>query len=137
MPSKKELFELIESMGKTSFTKGEVKEFVHSVSGTRAERYPNIFKKGDMVSNGVGVKKRPCVVVKVCREMLYMIPLSSTKDVLNMCESKSRFMEDGYFSAGMSVVTVEYAQENFIGVYDNNKLLNIAIKKLKESIEGL
>lgn len=133
MPTKKELMGIIDSQKKEMFTKGEVKTFINSVL-TADSKSPKSFKKGDVIANGVGAKTRPIVIIKVVGSLLYGIPLSTTKDELNMSESKSRFMEDGYFSKGISVVTFEYAIENFIGVYDNMKLLNNAISLMKSEI---
>jgi hypothetical protein len=136
MATKQELYDIIESSVKQSFTKGETKGFVHSVGGAMFGQ-PRYFKKGDVIANGVGAKKRPCVVIKVEKEFLYLLPLSSTEDELNLCESHSRFFADGWFTRGVSVVSKDYAVDNFIGVYDNIKLLNKAIKLTKQEIQGL
>lgn len=136
MPTKQQLYDIIDSSGKISFTKGEAKDFVCAVSGTAAN-IPTYFKKGDIVVAGVGLKKRPCVVIKVCLDVLYLIPLSTTEDSLNLMPFRSRFLGEGFFSKGVSVVTIEYAKENFTGVFDNPKALNAAIKKIKEEINSI
>lgn len=136
MPTKKELMSLIDGMSKTEFTKGEVKSFINSVNTTDSMP-PTEYRKGDVIANGVGAKKRPMVVISIVGNMMYGIPLSSTQDEFNLSESKSRFMGDGWFSKGVSVVTKEYADENFIGVYDNMKLLNKAIELMKNEISKL
>ena len=136
MASKQEIHDLIDSTSKTSYTKGEVKSFIQSVGGAQYGR-PRYLKKGDVVSNGVGAKKRPCVVVKVDKDFVYAIPLSTTEDELSLCASSSRFFDNGWFTRGVSVVSTDYAIDNFIGVYDNIKLLNKAIKLTKEEISRI
>jgi len=136
MPKKEELYAQLEQMSKPSYSKGEVKGFIHSVSNDNIQS-PSVFKKGDVILNGVGAKKRPCVVVKVLDELLLAIPLSTTKDAMNICESKSRFFLDGWLSCGVWAITKEYAKDNFAGVFDNNKDLNKAIGIMKEMVSKL
>jgi hypothetical protein len=130
MPTKKELMSIIDSQQKGLYTKGEVKTFINTIV-TADSKPPLKYKKGDVIANGIGVKKRPIVVIRIIGELLFCIPLSTTKDEFNLCESDSRFMGSGWFSKGLSVVSKEYANDNFIGVYDNPKLLNKAIHQLK------
>ena len=136
MASKQRLYDLIDSSSKPHFTKGEVKGFINSVGGAQFG-LPKYLKKGDIISNNVGAKKRPCVVIKVFTDVIYAIPLSSNEDELNLCKSKSRFWGDGWFSCGIIAMTKTYAMDNFLGVYDNPKLLNKVIKLSKQEINKI
>ena len=136
MPIKSELIEMVSVMSKQQFTKGEVKSFINSVS-SRPDEQPSKIKKGDVIYNEMGGKKRPCVVVKVFKDFVFMIPLSTTFDELNLIQSRSRFFKKGWFTKGVAVSKKEYAIQNFMGVYDNPKLLNKAIKLMKEEINSI
>lgn len=92
---------------------------------------PSVLKKGDVIRVYAGVKQRPCVIIKVKTDMVICIPLTSTENVNNLCYGKSRFYGESFFSNEYKVVDVENAKRNFIGVYDNTKCLNNAIKELK------
>lgn len=83
-----------------------------------------------------GTKPRPNVIIKIIDGMCYGIPLTSTQDFMVLCESNtSRFFtiegKPTFFSLGMSVVTMEYAMDNFLGVFDDNKGLRFAKNELK------
>lgn len=98
---------------------------------------PSQIKRGDVliVRNGAKQKARPSVVIKVFEDKCIVIPLTSTKNVHNLCESKSRFFGEGWFSNVYDVVTISHAKQVFAGVYDNPRLVNVAIKELKKFIE--
>jgi len=98
---------------------------------------PKIIKKGDVVLVHQGVKPRPCCVVKVVGDTVCYIPLTSSDNIHCLSESSSRFWGDGSFCKTFDICTLEYALDNFIGVYDNPKLLNRAIKELKEYITDM
>jgi hypothetical protein len=93
---------------------------------------PCRIKKGDVITSFEGTKSRPAVVVKVLRDstILYM-PLTSTENVHCMTPFKSRFFGEGCFAKSINICTEEYALEFFIGVFDNTRALNQAIKELK------
>lgn len=95
---------------------------------------PKHLKKGDIIKNGVAFKVRPCVVIKVEKDIVYSIPLSTTENSNNLCETKSRFFENSYFSKSIVSNTIEVALKNYTGIYDNSKHLNKVIKQLKETL---
>lgn len=136
MPSKEELYTQIDASTKPSYSKGEVKGFIYSVSNERV-RSPKTFKKGDVILNGVGMKRRPCVVASVIDKMMYCIPLSTTEDHMNILPHNSRFFEDGWLSNGLWAIHEDYARENFAGVFDDMTSLNKAIKIMKQIVEKL
>jgi len=109
-----------------------VKKFVDEVTHD-IDNAPDSFKKGDVIKlQTVGSNKnRPSVIIKVCSEYVVSIPLTTTESVHCLSESKSRFFKNGFFSNTYAVTPIKVAKENFIGVYDNHKLLNLAIKELR------
>ena len=89
-------------------------------------------KKGDVYTAAVGSKKRPVVIAKILDDIVLGIPLSTTKDELNLYKSSSRFFKDGWFSKQLISASKQYAYDNWVGIYDNHKRLNIAVKELKK-----
>jgi hypothetical protein len=62
------------------------------------------------------------------------MPLTSSENVHCGTPYKSRFFGEGCFSKTISVCTEEYALFNFIGVFDNVRDINQAIKDFKKLI---
>lgn len=96
---------------------------------------PNKIKKGDVIISFEGVKKRPCVIFKVKKDgtCLY-IPLTSTDNLHCLSNFSSRFFGEGCFTKSFSVCSEEFAIDNFAGIFDNIKDLNLAVKELKKFI---
>lgn len=93
---------------------------------------PSNIKKGDVFTSLQGTKPRPCVVIKVLRNRTVVyVPLTSTENIHCLTPYNSRFFGEGCFSRTISVCTEEFATTNFVGVFDNMKDLNEAIKELK------
>lgn len=136
MSSKSEVIELIDSS--KTYIGSKCKEFVGMVHCEERLHPPKKWKKGDVIRVRVNMsneKTRPSVVIKVCKEYLISIPLTSSEDVNTLCESVgSRFFKDSYFCNNYVLTPISYSDENFLGIYDNNKSLNLAIKKLKDFI---
>lgn len=116
----------------TTYIGTAVKAFVNEVS-FETQYFPSQLKKGDVIKVNCqdSGKIRPSVIIKVTSEFTISIPLTSTENVHNLCESSSRFFKDGFFCKNYVVTPIEKAVNNFIGVYDNPKLLNQAIKELR------
>lgn len=115
-----------------SFIKQEIIKSDFKTLSKKAHFRPTYIKKGDVITCHQGVKSRPSVIIKVQKDgTCIYIPLTSTENVHCMTESKSRFFAEGCFSKSFSVCTQEFALDNFVGVYDNMKYVNKAIKELK------
>lgn len=99
---------------------------------------PSEIRHGDViVVNSVSQKCRPCVIVKVLKDRTCIyIPLTSTDNIHCMTQFKSRFFGEGCFSRSLSVCSEEFAIENYVGVFDNMKAVNSAIKDFKEFINS-
>ena len=119
----------------TTYIGTKVKEFVNSVSCENSPQVPNLYKRGDVIKvrvNATSDKPRPSVVVRVTKDYLVSIPLTSVDDTNSLCESTgSRFFKDCYFCNIYVIILLYIADINFIGVYDSPKSLNNAIKQLR------
>jgi hypothetical protein len=105
------------------------------LGGLRGVQRPCKIKKGDVITAYEGTKARPAVVIKVLKDGTVMyIPLTSTDNIHCMSPSSSRFFGEGCFTKSINVCSKEYALEYFVGIYDNMKALNLAIKSIKEFI---
>lgn len=135
MPSKQRVLEDIDKIDKPSVSVAMLRHFVTSV--TMEIEPPKYYKKGDVIQFEAGLKPRPCVIVKLEEEIVYAIPLSSTCDEINLCESRSRFFGRGFFSKTIVAIKTKYCNEHYLGIYDNPKLLNKAIKLLKQEINNI
>jgi|TARA_R110000782_G_scaffold80930_1_gene160114 hypothetical protein len=131
MPSKKDILEELSKTTKNQYSKGEVKCFVTAVS-SEGERKPSKLKKGDVFKYHIGAKIRPVVICKVVGGLVLAIPLSTTEDNMNLCESKSRFFGDNFFGKQIVTVAYDHAMDNFCGVFDNNTSLNKAVRLMKQ-----
>jgi len=90
---------------------------------------PQYIKKGDVIRLHQGSKPRPCVVTKVLKDRTVLfIPMTSTENIHCMTPFKSRFFGEGCFCRNFDICTEEKAIENFVGVFDNMKAVNQAIK---------
>lgn len=130
MPTKDEIMKSLDTDGKKSYNKNEVKAIVSSIK--REVSRPSELKKGDVYVTNVGGKKRPVVICRVVGDIVVGIPLSTTEDALNLIPFISRFCGDNFFNKELITSTYEHAMENFSGVFDNDGAINKATKKLKE-----
>ena len=149
MPSKEKV---VIGITKNSYSKSEVQHLINSITHLESQqaeieqlktgwaerekefkkqRAPKELRKGDVIVITTSNKNRPAVVIKVLKELVVCIPLSTTQDSYNLAPSKSRFFREGYFSNHIITIRKELALEYFAGVYDNSRLLNNAIKEMR------
>lgn len=114
----------------TTYIGSQVRCFVNEVT-CDSSIVPTHLKKGDVITTYSGVKSRPATIIKVCKDYVIAIPLTTTNNVHALCESQSRFFKKGWFCNQYVTVPIELAFESYIGVYDSPKLLNNAIKELR------
>ena len=91
---------------------------------------PKYLKYGDVVTVSIGAKSRPAVIIKIIENSVIAIPLTTAKNHNFLMESKSRFLKDGYFCNSYTVMSKDDAIEKFIGVFDDDKMLNEAVNQL-------
>lgn len=125
---------VLEGLKEKGYSFAEVKHIIGTITCVE-NCAPSEFKKGDVFIQKVGVKSRPVVIIAVEEDIVYGIPLSTTEDELNLCESSSRFFGEGFFSKTLVSASFEYIRGNFAGVYDNPKVVNKAIRELQKIAE--
>jgi len=115
------------------------KELIHLIKSITLEpkTIPSKIKKGDVYLSVTGAKARPHVVIKVVKDIAYSMPLSTTQDSLNLMPYNSRMFGTGYYSKSIVSSKIDIVKRSFIGVFDNPKELNIAIRTLQSLILSL
>ena len=135
--SLKQLSDLLKTRaGWGDLSPNDIGELIESLSSKKKKDFeiPNRLKKGDVFYQEVGTKRRPVVVVGSNSEVVFGIPLSTTLDELFMLEGSSRFFGNSYFTNQIISAKPEYVRENFIGVYDNHKIVKDALIKIKSIV---
>lgn len=116
-----------------SYGYNDVKEILESITAIGTSKLkPTNIKKGDVFRAFTGKKNRYHCVVKVTKDVVIAIPMSTTEDCITLSSFKSRFFGENYFSTCLTTHCLEEAVENFCGVLEDNKSLNNAIKELKQ-----
>lgn len=134
MSSKSEV--LAKVINTNTYIGSKVLQLINEVTCEDSPTIPQSYKKGDVIrvrvnKDGSG-KPRPSIVIKVTKEYLVSIPLTSAQDINTLCESTgSRFFKDCYFCNTYTITPIDRANESFLGVYESPKSLNNAIKELK------
>lgn len=138
MPSKQVV---LNSITPRTYGYAEVKSLVNSVSVAVdssevavTKHKPPYPKKGDVFKMFTGMKNRPVVVAKVLSDVVIGIPLSTTEDYLNLHGFKSRMFGENFLSKNIVVTSHQSVVENFIGVLEDPKNLNTAIRKMQDFI---
>lgn len=131
MATKQEIIEQV--IPHQQYVGTKVRGWITALSSPKIEA-PSEIRKGDIFISGSGVKKRPCVIIKIKKGMVFALPLTSTENVNNLVPYKSRFLGEGWFSNNYIVTSEEHVRNNFVGVFDNTKCLNEGIKALREFI---
>lgn len=119
---------------KGGFNSAQIRFLISSISEKPRTYQPTKLKKGDVVKIGVALKPRPCVVWKTVGEFIICIPMSTTEDEMNACKFSSRFFGDNYLSKNLVITTISRIKEQtaFLGILEDNKAFNIAIKEIKK-----
>ena len=116
----------------------DVKEILESITSVGAvKNRPLKLKKGDVFKAFNVKKNRPHVVIKVTEEIVVAIPMSTTEDCINLSTFNSRFFGENYFGTSLTTHCVEEVKDNFIGILEDTKSLNEAIKLIKKFAEKL
>ena len=120
-----------------SYVGSAIRKLITDIEEDTTTRFcPEYFKKSDVIRICAPKNKpRPSVIIKVTSEYVISIPLTTSESIHCLAESKSRFFKDGCFTNSYEITPIEIARESFLGVYDNPKLLNAAIKELREFIK--
>lgn len=89
---------------------------------------------GDVVTHNVSGKVRPCVIIGITGAIVFMIPLSTTEDEMNLGAFKHRILGDQFFSKGIITTHYNVAIKAYMCTFGVNKQLKEAIKLAKQSI---
>lgn len=129
MPSKQEVLKTIED--RTYYGK-EVRHLITSISKTPTLSFPiTTVRKGDVFTYDRIDKTRPCVVIKVIKDICIALSMSTTKNWMNLGKFKCRQFGENYFNMNMFLVESSYVRKHFLGIMSYRKGLNESIKLLK------
>ena len=95
------------------------------------------FKKGDVYVSYCGTKKRPCVVVKILKDVVVGIPLTSGENIHSSVPYKCRFFGEGYLGKTIDIASKEYVQSYFVGVFEDKGAIKEALENIKEFVNKL
>ena len=131
--------ELIDSFQPTqtyfgSFIRSQVNQIY---SETRNVNCPVSFKKGDVYVSYCGVKSRPCVIVKVFKDFVVGIPLTSGENIHSSVPYKCRFFGEGYLGKTIDIASKGYVQSYFVGVFEDKGAIKEALENIKEFVNKL
>lgn len=127
---------VIEKLQNKNYSMAEVRHLIGTITKVETNR-PKFLRKNDVIirvgsATRAEQKRRPYVVIKVLKDKCLAMPLSTTEDELNLCESQSRFFGNGFFTSHIVTIKIEDALDNFAGVYDNPRLVNKAVREMKQ-----
>lgn len=114
-----------------------VRFVINNISTKKENETPNKIKKGDCYLSYIGVKKRPCVIVKVLKDYIIGIPLTSGDNIHSLVPYNCRFKGEGYLTNTIDVVSIEHVKENFGGVLEDKKAIKLGIESIKQLINGI
>lgn len=130
MPSKEEVLNSIQPT--QQYLGSFVREKIESITTTFVKRRPSVVKVGDVYRAFQGVKVRPLVVVKILKDVIISVPLTSTENIHNSgIPYKCRFFGEGFFCKTYDLTSKELVIENFVGVLEDKK----AIRQIKNEIK--
>lgn len=131
--------ELIDSFQPTQTYLGSfIRSQVNQISNeTRNVNCPASFKKGDVYLSYCGVKSRPCVVVKVFKDFVVGIPLTSGENIHSSVSYKCRFLGEGFLGKTIDIASKEYVKTYFAGVFEDKRAIKEALENIKEFINKL
>ena len=113
-------------------------EVTKRIQEAKFEGYkPTKLRKGDVIVLPIGAKTRPCVIIKVLKEVVVSLPITSSENSHNITPFNSRFFGEGHFSNDMVTCNLDLAKDKFVGILDDKESLNIAISNLKKFVEKL
>lgn len=133
--TKKEVIDSFQS--NQSYLGSFIKDKINSISAKGVSGTPTTLKKGDVYVSYCGVKKRPCVVVKILKDVVVGIPLTSGENIHSSVPYKCRFFDEGFLCNTIDIASKEYVLENFTGIFEDKKAIKLAIENIKEFINKL
>ena len=114
-----------------------IKDKITSISAKGVSGTPISIKKGDVYVSYCGTKKRPCVVVKILKDVVVGIPLTSGENIHSSVPYKCRFFGEGYLGKTIDIASKEYVQSYFAGVFEDKKAIKEALENINEFVNKL
>lgn len=124
--------DLVQSFTNTKTYLGH--EVINRINNTNFERIikvPTEFKKYDVLVVQSGKKKRPAVIVKVLKEFVITIPLTSSENIHSSVPYKCRFLGEGYFCLNYEIIPIDLVKESFVNIFEDKKAVREAINQIK------
>ena len=121
MTGLRDLMNAVESNPKGSYSKGEVKTILNSVSGTDFGSIEvDHLKRGDVFSaTMVGGKRRPWLTLSVRGGMVVAVAITSATDIPGARPARCRYWPGSYVGSTVSVFDHDFARKSFIRPYSN------------------
>ena len=134
--TKKELIDSFQP--KQTYLGSFIRSKVNQISNeNRNVNCPVSFKKGDVYVSYCGVKSRPCVIVKVFKDFVVGIPLTSGENIHSSVPYKCRFFGDGFLGKTIDIASKEHVQTYFAGVFEDKGAIKEALENIKEFVNKL
>ena len=114
-----------------------IKDKITSISAKGVSGTPVSLKKGDVYVSYCGTKKRPCVIVKVFKDFVVGIPLTSGENIHSSVSYKCRFFGEGFLGKTIDIASKEYVKTYFAGVFEDKKAIKEALENIKEFVNKL
>lgn len=127
------------SVPPSSFALSQVRHIVRGVLPLMEDAEwmtPTYYKKGDLFQGmGINSKPRPFVIAKVVKDGVYAIPLTTNEDEYALIPHNSRFLKAGFLGNQLVFVRIQVIKPKFLGVFDDSKSLNKAIKIITDKFK--
>ena len=114
-----------------------IKDKITSISAKGVSGTPVSLKKGDVYVSYCGTKKRPCVIVKVFKDFVVGIPLTSGENIHSSVPYKCRFFGEGFLGKTIDIASKEYVKTYFAGVFEDKRAIKEALENIKEFVNKL
>lgn len=114
-----------------------IKDKITSISAKGVSGTPISIKKGDVYVSYCGTKKRPCVVVKILKDVVVGIPLTSGENIHSSVPYKCRFFNEGFLGKTIDIASKEYVQTYFARVFEDKGAIKEALENIKEFVNKL
>lgn len=120
-----------------SFALSQVRHIVRALLPYMQDcKTPINSKKGDVFQGtGVNGKPRPFVIVKVVKDGVYAIPLTTQEDEYTLISHDSRFMKPGFLANQLVFVKDDHVKKHFVCTFDDSRSLNKAAKLITDRIK--
>ena len=130
--------EVKDSLNQESYSVLKVRELINKVEyvvpdPTPSKCQPTKLKLGDVILMPAGLKVRPCVIIKIKKDLIHFVPLTTTENhqVLMPCSGRF-FGYTSFFTKSVLTTTHEIAISHFAGVYDKPSDIKKVITALSE-----